>query len=309
MTMKKTITNILGAAMLLIPTFAGAQALPFVAADMNAAALGKAGANAVETSSIAYSAFSNAAAIPFADAKADLAAGYTMWQPSAVGTNAISLAGAYNINGKFGVAAAFQYGMNPAYDIADAGGTLKGTYSPKDMQVNAAFAYRFLPFLSVGVNAGYASSSLAEGSSYGTFVADAYLMGCFSDFKVALGVANLGGGVTSAGGAKFSLPSSVNLGAGYGKVFAEKHGIDVQLDADYYFEGGVSAAVGAGYTFNDLVSVRAGYRYGGESPVPSFASVGLGVKFIGIRLDAAYLVASGNSPMKNTLAVGLGYSF
>lgn len=308
--MKKIITNILGAAMLLIPTLAGAQALPFVAADMNVAALGKAGANAVETSSIAYSAFGNAAAIPFSDAKADFAAGYTMWQPSAVGTNAISLAGAYNINGKFGVAAAFQYGMYPSNAGVDLGGTVNGSsYSPKDMQVNAAFAYRFLPFLSVGVNAGYASSSLAEGSSYGTFVADAYLMGCFSDFKVALGVANLGGSVTSVSGAKFSLPSSMNLGAGYDKVFAEKHGIDVQLDADYYFEGGVSAAVGAGYTFNDLVSVRAGYRYGGESPVPSFASVGLGVKFIGIRLDAAYLVASGDSPMKNTLAVGLGYSF
>lgn len=55
------------------------------------------------------------------------------------------------------------------------------------------------------------------------------------------------------------------------------------------------------------VSVRAGYRYGGNSPVASYASLGAGVKLLGIRLDAAYLIGSG--PMKNTLAISLGYSF
>jgi hypothetical protein len=58
-----------------------------------------------------------------------------------------------------------------------------------------------------------------------------------------------------------------------------------------------------------MVSFRAGYRYGGDSPIPSFASVGAGVKFSGVKLDLAYLIAGGDSPMKNTLAIGLGYSF
>lgn len=295
--------------MLLIPSLAGAQALPFVAADMDAASLGKAGANVVETSSIAYSSFSNAAAIPFSDAKADIAANYTMWQPSASGSNAVSVAGAYNIKGKFGIAAGFSYGMHSAYDITNASGAVAGSFTPSDMQVNVGFAYRFLPFLSIGANVGYASSSIAEGQSYGTVAADAYLMARFSGFKVALGAANFGGRVKSVTGEEFCIPGSISLGAGYDKVFAEKHGISVLLDADYYFSNWISAALGAGYTFNDLITVRAGYRYGGESPVPSFASVGLGVKFIGIRIDAAYLIASGDSPMKNTLAVGLGYSF
>lgn len=42
-------------------------------------------------------------------------------------------------------------------------------------------------------------------------------------------------------------------------------------------------------------------------PVASYASLGAGVKLLGIRLDAAYLIGSG--PMKNTLAISLGYSF
>ena len=63
-------------------------------------------------------------------------------------------------------------------------------------------------------------------------------------------------------------------------------------------------------TGNDYtVSVRAGYRYGGDSVIPSFASVGAGVKLFGVHLDAAYLIASGDSPLKNTFCIGIGYSF
>jgi hypothetical protein len=35
--------------------------------------------------------------------------------------------------------------------------------------------------------------------------------------------------------------------------------------------------------------------------------VGAGVRFAGVKLDLAYMLASG--PMKNTLAISLGYSF
>ena len=57
----------------------------------------------------------------------------------------------------------------------------------------------------------------------------------------------------------------------------------------------------------DIVSVRAGYNVGAKHVMPSFASVGAGVHFAGIKIDAAYLI--GASPIANTLAVSLGYSF
>ena len=58
-----------------------------------------------------------------------------------------------------------------------------------------------------------------------------------------------------------------------------------------------------------MVAVRAGYRYGGKSVIPSFTSVGIGLKFVGITLDVAYLMADKTSPMRNTLEFGLGYRF
>ena len=126
---------------------------------------------------------------------------------------------------------------------------------------------------------------------------------------LALGVSSLGSRVESASGAMYSLPASLTFGAGYLAEFAETHRVEVLLDADWYFAGALSAAVGAEYNWNRMVSVRAGYRYGGESVIPSYASVGAGVEFIGISLDLAYLIATGDSPMKNTLTFGLGYSF
>ena len=58
--------------MLLVPAVSHAQALPFVAAETDAASLGTAGAGLVETSSVADASFSNAAVIPFSDNKLDV---------------------------------------------------------------------------------------------------------------------------------------------------------------------------------------------------------------------------------------------
>ena len=293
--------------MLLFPALAGAQALPYTAAETDAASLGTAGADLVQTGTIANASFSNAAVIPFSDAKMDVAAGYTMWQPTGVGSTMVNVGAAYNMNNKFGLAVGFLYGMNPAYDITDASGAVKGQFKPSDMHMNVGLAYRFLPFLSVGANVGYATSSLAKDYSYGALAADVFAMAQFSGLRVTAGVANVGTSVKSKNGTAYCLPGSVAVGAGYEMAFADVHSVDVLLDADYYFGGWFAAAAGAAYTYNDLVVVRAGYRYGGASPIPSYASVGAGVKFAGAKLDLAYLI--GSSAMKNTLALSLGYTF
>ncbi len=307
--MKNTLSYIAGALMLLIPSVAGAQALPYTASDADPVILAKGGAGLAETGSVSHAAFTNAAAIPFSDSSLDVTAGYMMWQPSSVKSNVISVGAAYNLNDKLGLAAGLYYGMNPEFTTANAGGLAGGTFKPTDLHAAVGVSYRFLDFMSVGVNLGYAASSLMEDVTYATVAADAFLMAKFSDFKVVAGVTNMLGSIESAGGTKFNLPSSLAVGAGYEKKFAEKHAVDANVDFDYFFAGSFAAALGAGYTFNDLVSVRAGYRYGGESPIPSYASVGLGVKFVGVKLDFAYLVGASDSPMRNTLAVGLGYSF
>ncbi len=309
MAMKNTLSYIAGALIFLLPSVAGAQSLPFTVSDTDPVILAKGGAGLTETTSISHAAFTNAAAVPFSDAKLDVSAGYMMWQPSSINSNVISVGAAYNMKGKLGIAAGLYYGMNPEYRITNNSGVPGATFKPSDLHAAVGVSYRFLKFMSVGVNLGYATSSLAEDQSYGTIAGDAFLMAKFAGVKVTAGVSNVLGKVKSASGAEFCIPGSAALGVGYDAKFADKHAIEANLDLDYFFSGWFAASVGAGYTFNDLVSVRAGYRYGGESPIPSYASVGAGARFMGIKLDLAYLIAGSDSPMKNTLAVGLGYSF
>ena len=295
--------------LLMLPLAASAQALPFVAADYSAAAAGKAGTSAVETSSVAFSSFGNVAAVPYSDKAADFAAGYTMWQPSNVPSNVIAAGGAYNLGSKLGFSAGMTYGAYKPYEVFNESGSSKGTFTPSDIQLKAGAAWRFLPYLSAGVSLGYASSSLAEGVSYGAFEADVFLMAKFSCLKAALGVTDLGSAVVSSSGAKFSLPSAFTLGLGYEKAFADMHQVDVALDADYFFAGAFAASVGAEYTFDDMVSFCAGYRYGGNSVIPSYASLGLGGCFFGVSIDLAYALPIAESPMSNTLSLAVGYSF
>lgn len=305
--MKKTI--IISTVAFLIPMMVSAQALPFITADYDPATLATGGASAVQTSSIAYAAFRNAATIPFSEQKADVAASYAGWAPGGCSTNVITIAGAINMNKKLGFTAGLAYGMNPAYEITDDSGTSNGSFKPNEMQLNAGFSYRFLPFLSAGVNVGYASTKLAENASCGAFNADIFLMAKFGGLKVTAGVSDIGSAVTSTSGASYSLPAAATLGVGFQTTAAEKHDFEVSADADYYLAGAFAGAFGLAYVYNDLVSVRAGYRYGGKSVIPSFASVGAGIKLMGIKLNAAYLIGSKESPMANTIAVGLGYTF
>lgn len=286
----------------------GGAAMGFLVRNTDPASLG-AGGTSLTGSGAAYSLFGNPAGMAFSGTKLDVAASYSSWQPDGASANVIDfgVAGSF---GKFGICAGISYGMGAGYDIYDASGQKSGTFSPNEMVAGAGLSWRIVKFLSVGVNLKYATEKLAEGSSYGTFAADALVMGKFGDFRVTAGARNFGGKVKAADGTSFSIPSSVAAGVSFDHTFAGKHCLGAALNGDCYFEGGAVASIGAGYTYNDLVSVRAGYsNASGKAPAASFASIGAGVHFFGIRLDFAYLIASSDSPLANTFSVGLGYSF
>ena len=263
--------------MLLFPALAGAQALPYTAADYDAVSLGKAGANLTETSTIANGALTNTAAMPFSELPYEAAFGYALWQPSSTAANVINAGFAYNLKQKFAIGFGFNMGLNKPYDIIDASGAANGTFTPKDVHAALGLAYRFLPFLSVGVNVGYANSTLSADHKYGALAADVFVMAKFNGFKATAGVSNLGSKVTSANGLKFSLPASFALGAGYEKTFAKKHGVDVSLDADYYFMGAFAAAAGATYsarwTTIQIESLVTAIKDGLKNPGFSFIEV------------------------------------
>lgn len=304
--MKKTIYILV---FLAVSFGAGAQALPFTAADHDPVVMGKGGAYMTETSSAAYSVFGNPAAVPFSSGKFDVAAGYTMWQPSAVRSDIVNAGATFVLKEKIGVALGVSYGGNPSYGIIDASGVQTGTFSPYDLQAGLGLSWRFLPFLSIGANVGYASSSLAQGASYGALFADAAAMVKFGGLKASVGIKGLGTKVKSASGASFSLPTALAAGAGYELKTGEKSRMDVNIDAEYYLDGGIAVAGGASYTFAGIATLRAGYRYGGDTVLPSFASVGAGVSLLGAHIDLAYLIGGKSSPMANTLCLSIGWGF
>ncbi len=310
--MKKPLVFLLLTAMLsLLSTYSNAtgknEALPFVRIMQDPVHSAMGGAGLASASSIAYASFTNAANIPFSPDSFDAGVSWQSWQPSS--TSFINAGGAYNFSGKFGLAAGFTYGINEPYRIFDDNGIEAGEFSPSDIQANIGIGWKFVKNISVGINVKYLGSTLAASHRYEAVASDIFFRAGFGNFSATAGVRSLGSSVKSSSGSSFSLPASAAVGLGYGSVFSNRHEISALLDADYYFSGSISAAAGLSYTFNDLISIRAGYRYGGKSVLPSYASAGVGIKLFGIKLDAAYLISSGDSPVKNTFNIGLGFEF
>lgn len=290
-------------------------ALPFLNSSADSRSLGMGGLVSA-TEAGAYSHFGNAAAVPFSEDTFSAGVSYGMWQPSSAKENIISLGAMWNINGKFGVTLGVLTQSGQKYDITNEAGVPDGSFRPNDFRIGAGFAYRFLENLSAGVTFNYAQSSLAPKSDlyktvFSTFAADIQVRYEISDFNVSLAAGNLGVPVKSASGVVSQLPMNARISGGYASDFG-KHHLSAGIEGGVFFGGPLAgfASAGAEYMYNDLVAVRAGYHYGSQSNgVPSFASVGLGFRFFGVNIDAAYLIAAGDSPMKNTLSVGVGYTF
>lgn len=267
-----------------------------------------AGTSLAGTSNVAFSAFGNAASTVFFDKKMDLTASYLSWMPSASNKSmGMNLGAALKLGRRVGLSLAGNYNMGSAYEIVDDYGNRNGSFKTSSMNFGLGFGVKIIDCLGIGANVRYMSESLAADYKPWAVAADAYLMFRMKGFAATAGVSQLGSKVKDSAGKEFALPASARLGLGYSNTFGSKHFVEALLDADYFFSGAFSAAAGAQYGFNDMVFVRAGYRYGAKTAIPSYASVGLGVKFFGVKLDFAYLL--GNDALKNSFCVGLGYRF
>ncbi len=284
------------------------EAMGFSRIVRNPAAAAKGFAGVASTSAPAWSSFNNAAVIPFSEKRMDVGLLYQNWEPKGIKTSNFGL----GISGKFsddlGLSLGFILQNGESYPVIDEGGIIKDEFTPKDMQVNLGVAYRFGDIVSMGVNLKYVSSNLTPDNSYKAFAGDVFAQGCFAGVNVAAGLSNIGSTIKDENGNSFKIPISVTFGADYTLTLAEVHDLNFAADFDYFLSGNVTAAIGCEYGFNDMVFARVGYHYGSEKAVlPSFASVGLGLQFFGVKLDFAYLLA--NEVVGNTMTIGLGYSF
>ena len=268
-----------------------------------------AGAGAASTFTTSYSAFRNSAVIPFSDKTVDVGVSYQMWAPDGVKSNDVAAGVAYKVSDKFGFSVGFAYDLGAEMQTYDASGKSSGKFSPSDMVLNAGLGFAFTEKIGAGVNVRYSSDKIADGVTSNGFGADVFVLyKALPELNLTAGVSSLGSSVKDASGQTFSLPMSATIAGAYTAAIDEQNRVDVALDADYFFTGGLGAALGLQYSYDDLVFVRAGYHLGTDkAPLPSFATIGAGVKYSGFKLDVSYLTA--NPVIGNTLTIGVGVAF
>lgn len=284
------------------------EGLPFVRIDRNPASAGMGFAGTATSSEVAYSSFRNSSVIPLSTERMSFGLSGQSWAPDGVKSTNINFGAAAKVGKRLGLSIGAVYQLGEEYSLTSDNGISKSTFKPNEMIVNAGAGFLILNNLSAGANVRFASQNLSEDNSCSAISADVFITYRLEDLNITAGVSSFGSSVKSEAGDSFKLPSSATLGADWKSTFYEDHSLRLAADADYFFSGNLTVAAGAEYSFKNMLFARAGYHFGTKDAVlPSFATVGLGVKFLGISLDIAYLTA--NDVIGNTLTFGLGYRF
>ena len=301
------------AAIALVSVSAAAEdhttALPWSRIDHNPVTLGTATAGYADTDATAWASFRNPALLGMAPISFSAAASWASWMPSSDegALSHLNAAAAYRF-GKMGIALGASYMPGKEYEVFTLTGASEGKFTPKDLHLNAGFGIELTEGLSLGANVRYLKQSLTKDNDYTSIAGDIAALYQVGPICTSLGLSNLGTSVKAADGTKFSIPTSLTLGSTWHADLAEDHSLKASIDADYYFSGDFTAAIGAQYGFMNIAFVRAGYHLATDHAVlPSFLTLGLGVSYAGVSLDAAYI--TGNDVLGNSFCLGLRYSF
>lgn len=263
----------------------------------------------------------------------DAAVSFGKWQPDFADNTIVNAGVRYRVSDGLALGLSFRDRLQNSYDITTSTGTASrdGSYTPKEYNIAVGASYAILPGLSAGVTLRYMLSDLAPGAKSSAFGADIaaayYLAAGRNGFSAGLSVNNLGTEL-KYGENKYSLPSMVKAGAAYsycldasagesvrprpcaGAPFkaSEPSFVSVTAEVDALFAGAVMAGAGVEYSLRNSLFVRAGYHYGDSAKaVPSYASVGIGLGFYGVSVNASYIFAS--DVLGNSFGVSLGCSF
>lgn len=269
---------------------------------------------------------SNPAAMALSENKFSIQGNYMGIQPSSL-RNHFDLAAYYSINQRFAVSLYGQGSLERRRTEFDGTGNPLGDFTPYSYTVGAGFAAEILDGFAIGLNAKVIGAvrmsneyiELNPGYKNAcAFAADLSLMYTTRGVRISAGLSNIGTKIKYSNSEKYTgydLPTAVRVGLGYGKQWG-RHTLDAGLQADYLiFASEYYGGVGAEYGFDDMLFIRGGYHYNGNSIncLPQYASVGLGIKFIGISIDAAYMIPVGNSSSfngyENSFMISLGWEF
>lgn len=240
---------------------------------------------------------------PTAD-KLDVKAYYGSWAPKAAANTVVGGEVFFRASERFALSVEGRTFLDKPYEISSAQGMVKGEFRPSDLIVGLGASYAVTDFLSIDLKARMLSSSIGEKAKGNAFCGDLRVGYEQEKFSVGLSGRNLGSKLSYDGKNAYALPMLAALDGSVRPV----DGLTIAAEADYLFSGALMAGLGVEYTIAEIVSLRGGFHYGDAAKaIPTYASLGLGVQFAGVHLDAAFLLAS--KTLGNSLMVGLGYSF
>lgn len=286
-----------------------AQTVTYLNLTTDARALSLGGTGVISPAS-AFAIYNNNAATALSPFKGAFAASYTMWQPATTDNQLMSLSGFIKMGKRSAISLGSRLFLYPAYDLSNPQGSVTGAFNPRELSVDLGYAYNISGSFSAAATVHYISSKLGPEAAGSAFAADLGLMYQPGNLSLGLTATNLGSKIDYGYG-PYSLPAQIKLGAGYRFSLQEKHLLTATVQAGYLIVNSeITAGIGLEYSYNNLISLRVGGHYGDpEKGIPSHLSAGLGFNFKGLTLNAAYLLAQKNSPLANSLSVGLGWAF
>lgn len=258
----------------------------------------------------AFAIYNNNAATALSSLRGAFAASYTMWQPATTDNQLMSLSGFIKMGKRSAISLGSRLFLYPAYDLSNPQGSVTGTFKPRELSVDLGYAYNISGPLSAAATVHYISSRMGPEAAGSAFAADLGLMYQPGNLSLGLTATNLGSKI-DYGYEPYSLPAQIKLGAAYRIGLQDKNLLTAAVQAGYLIvNSGITAGIGLEYSYSNLLSVRIGGHYGNpEKGIPSHLSAGLGFNFKGLTLNAAYLLAQKDSPLANSLSVGLGWAF
>jgi len=284
-----------------------------VSPDARGAALGISG---VSTYADNFSAYYNPAKLIFLkDKEYGSAASVGSWQPNG-GTKGtlFSFAGFKRIDDYSSVGLDLRYMNYKSIPFYDENGYKIYDYSPNDYSVGLTYSRTVNDYLSFGFTPRYIRSSPALGVRYygreiksvSAFGLDAGIYyqstGSYDDYtygnlSAGLVLQNFGTKLKylDSSLSSISQPTAIKFGVTYMLPNNGLHALSITAEPTYFFSYGFSVGGGLEYTYNNVISLRTGYRH--DNPKNSdlqVITVGAGLHLGAVGIDATYYTNVGS---------------
>ena len=228
---------------------------------------------------------------------------FGIWAPASADSKIVGGDGYFRFGDRLTICFEGRDFIDSPYEASTVKGSFTGTFQPYELILALGGSFKITPNIEAGLKFTSVTSIIGESAKGSAICGD--LWGSYSTEKwsARLAFRNLGPGIDYGFG-----PSALPMLAAAGGEWKPLAGLKVCGEASFLFSGAFMAGLGAEYEIGEFLAARAGVHYGDPSKaLPTFASVGLGGRFAGVHLDAAYV--AGAAAVGNSFMVSLGYSF